>query len=141
MNAKNISLIASTIVLFGLSAFFRKLSVDKIHPYQLQVIASLVYIAELPIWLWLINKNQTIENYNTSGVIFGVFCILTYIVAAVLFGVLMKASDSIGTLSAMIAMNPIITAAFSYFFLNEQFTTKKIIAMIVTLVGISLFSL
>jgi drug/metabolite transporter (DMT)-like permease len=39
------------------------------------------------------------------------------------------------------AASPIITSIFSYLILNEQFTSKKIIAMIVTLVGVSLFSL
>jgi len=138
---KNILLILSTIILFGLSAFFRKMTVDRIHPYQLQVIASIIYIAELPLWLWLLSKSSNVTSYNFSGIIFGTCCIATYIVAAVLFGMLMKSSDSIGTLSTIISMNPIITSIFSYLILNEQFTIKKIIAMIVTLVGISLFSL
>ena len=138
---KTILLILSTIVLFGLSAFFRKMTVDRIHPYQLQVMASIVYILELPIWLWLLSKNSDIADYNLSGVIFGTCCIVTSIVAAVLFGTLMKSSDSIGALSSIMAASPIITSIFSYLILNEQFTFKKIIAMIVTLVGVSLFSL
>lgn len=141
MIINNVALVISIIFLFGLSAFFRKLSVDRIHPYQLQVIASLIYIIGLPIWLWLINKNTNITSYNFLGTLYGILCLISYIIAAVLFGLLMKNSNSIGTLSTMIAINPIITSLLSYFFLNEQFATKKIIAMIITLVGISLFSL
>ena len=138
---KNTSLLFLTIILFGLSAFFRKLAVDRIHPYQLQIVAGLVYALEVPIWLWLLNRDQSIGGYTSSGVGFGVLCIVTHVIAAVMFGFLMKSSNSTGALATMVAMNPIVTSLLSAMILGEQFTTKKIIATIVTLAGISLFTL
>ena len=141
MNSKNLLIILCTIFLFGLSVFFRKLSVDRIHPYQLQIIAGIVYAVELPLWMYLISKNPNIGNYNPLGVTFGIICIVFHVIAAVLFGILMKSSNSTGVISAMVAANPIVTAIFSYLILNEEFTTRKVIGMITTLVGISLFTL
>lgn len=135
------SLLLLSIIAFGLSSFFRKLSVDRIHPYQLQIVAGLVYAIEIPLWCWLISNNDNIPRYNKTGVLFGVLCIITHVVAAVLFGLLLKKFNSTGALSVLVSINPIITSLLSFIFLNEEFTIKKIIATCVTLLGVSLFVL
>lgn len=133
-------LIATTIVLFGVSVFFRKLAIDRIHPYQLQIVAGAVYAIEIPIWLYLISKSN-ITGYNTTGVIFAALCIVTYVIAAVMFGLLLKSSNSTGQLTVMIAMNPIVTFLLSILFLGEDLTTKKLIASLLALSGLILFNL
>ena len=133
-------LIFLTILAFGLSSLFRKLAVDRIHPYQLQIVAGAVYALEIPIWLYLLSKSQ-ISNYNLSGVFWGIVCIATHVVGAVMFGILLKSSNDTGALTLMISINPVITTLFSVMFLQEQFGTNKIIASVIMLIGLILFNL
>jgi drug/metabolite transporter (DMT)-like permease len=136
---KNISLLAITILLFGVSVFFRKLSVERIHPFQVQIVAGAVYALEIPLWLYLINRHG-IVGYNTWGVVHAALCVITGVGAAVLMGVLLKGSSDPGALATMIAMNPAVTMALSVAFLGEQLTPKKLVATVVMLIGFALFN-
>lgn len=138
---RNALLVFGSILLFGSSGFLRKLSVDRIHPYQLQVVAGIVYAIELPVWLWLISRDKSIGSYDTAGVGFGLACIVTHVLAAVMLGILLKTSDSPGTMAAIVAINPIVTAMLSWMVLGEEYTLRKIIATVVTMVGIVMFTL
>ena len=138
---KNLLLVLGSILLFGGSAFLRKMSVDRIHPYQLQVVAGIVYAVELPIWLWLISRDREIGGYDAVGVGFGLACIVTHVIAAVLLGVLMKSTDSPGSIATMVAISPVVTAVLSWLVLGEEYTLRKLLATVVTLVGIALFTL
>lgn len=137
---KQVTLIGCTILLFGISVFFRKLAVDRIHPYQLQIVAGAVYAIEIPVWLYLLSKNN-ISGYNTSGVIYGALCIATYVVAAVLFGMLLKSSNSAGQSTILVALNPIVTLVLSMMFLGETLTVKKFVACLLALCGLIVFNL
>ncbi len=61
---KNILLILLTILFTGVSVFFRKLAVDKIHPYQIQIIAGILYGLLIPAWLFFMSKNNIQFNTN-----------------------------------------------------------------------------
>ena len=136
---KNIFLIILTIFLFGFSVFFRKLAVDRIHPYQLQVVAGLVYMVEIPIWLFLINKNN-IVGYNLSGIMFAALCVIASVIGAVIFGFLLKSSNSTGQLATLISTNPMITLFLSMIFLGESFSFKKGVACVLAFIGLLLFN-
>ena len=137
---KNVLLI-STILLFGISVFFRKLSVNRIHPYQLQTLAGIIYTLFIPVWLFLISKTNNIGPINSSGIIYGIICVVTNIIGAILFGTLLKSSNDAGFIALMVSTNPIITAFLSALILDEQFGSKKILATIIMLVGFVLFNL
>ena len=134
-----IMLIILTVLLFGVSVFFRKLAVDKIHPYQLQIVAGLVYAVEIPIWLYLLHRNQ-ISGYHNAGVIYGVICIVTYVLGAVLFGYLLRSSNQTGLVSILISLNPFVTLLLSILFLQEELTIKNVIASGLALGSLILFS-
>lgn len=138
---KNALLVAGSILLFGLSAFLRKLSVDRIHPFQLQVVAGIVYAIELPIWLWLISRDKEISGYDPAGVWFGLACIVTHVIGAVLFGTLMKSTESPSGMATMVAMNPVFTALLCWLILGEEYTIRKVVATVVTMIGIAMFTL
>lgn len=138
---KNIALAIGTILTWGAAAFFRKMSVDRIHPYQLQVIGGIVYAVEIPIWLWLIERNKDIGHYDSMGVVYGLACIAINVVGAVMFGMLLGSSSSPGATSTIVAIYPVVTALMSWAFLGEEYTVKKIVATIITLVGIILFTM
>lgn len=137
---RNVFLTALASVLFGASTFFRKMTVDRIHPYQLQIVAGAVYMLEVPLWLWLIKK-EGIAHYNLEGVGFGVLCILCAVCAAVLFSYLLRSTDSPSSVAVSVAgFEPLIAMAFTYLFLGEEMTPKKLIGSALTVAGISLLT-
>ena len=57
----NRALILATILSFGMSAFFRKLAVDKLHPYYMQIISAGIYLSLVPMWYNLAPKHSTLD--------------------------------------------------------------------------------
>jgi drug/metabolite transporter (DMT)-like permease len=55
-------------------------------------------------------------------------CIAAYMIAAVLFGFELKATNSPGVSTALISLSPIITMVCTMLFLSEKITIYKIIA-------------
>lgn len=136
---KNLYLLIPTILLFGVSAFFRKMAVDRIHPFQMQIVAGAIYALEVPVFLYLINKNG-IAGYNSTGVMYAILSLLTYVFGAVMFGTLLKGSSDPGMLSTLVSMNPVVTTALTVAFLGEQMTVRKAVATMVMLFGFFLFN-
>lgn len=137
---RNMFLTALASVLFGASTFFRKMAVDRIHPYQLQIVAGAVYAFEVPLWLWLLKK-EGITHYNLEGVGFGVLCILSIVCAAVLFSYLLRSTNSPSSVAVAVAgFEPLIAMFFTYMFLGEEMTPKKLIGSALAIAGISLLS-
>lgn len=137
---RNILLTILTSILIGSSTFFRKMAVDRIHPYQLQIIAGVVYALEVPLWLWLL-KREGISNYSSPGVFFGVLCILTSVAAGVLFSHLLKISDSPSIVAMAVASNPLFAMILTHLFLGEQITVTKIAGSALTIVGLALLAM
>lgn len=131
-------MIAATILSFGLSAFFRKLAVDKLHPYHMQIIAAGIYLAMVPVWYNLAPKHSTLE---LQGTIFAIITTCLHICGAVMFGMLLKSSNTTGTLSVMVSAAPIVTVLLSIIFLDEEFELKHFVASLLTLSGLALFNM
>ena len=138
---KNYILILATIFLFGISVFFRKLTVDRMHPYQLQTLAAVVYGMCVPIWIFFINKESIEINYSFNALFLAFICLITNITGAILFGNLLKSSNNTGSLTILVSIHPIITFIFSMVFLGEQLTLQKIAACAFALAGLILFNL
>lgn len=134
----NRALIVATILAFGLSAFFRKLAVDKIHPYHMQIISAGIYLAMVPMWYNLAPKNSTLD---LQGTIYAIITTIVHICGAVMFGTLLKSSNSTGALSVMISAAPVITVMLSIAFLDEEFELKHFVATLLTLSGLTLFNM
>lgn len=127
------------VFLVGLSTFFRKLAVDRIHPYQIQVVAGLLYALGIPLWLWLLATGGR-QAYDPIGVFWSVLCVATSVASAVLFSRLLQTSGSPGVLSMILASNPLVVMTLSHVFLGEEITFKKFVGCLVTIVGLSLLS-
>lgn len=121
------------IILFGISTFFRKLALDRMHPYQLQVISGVIYLGFLPMWLLILSHQHPGIKYDGWGIFYAVCCILIYTAATVLFGFALKETKSPGVVAALISLSPVITMALAFFFLDEKFTTTKAIAFLLAL--------
>ncbi len=137
---KILPLIITSIFLFGISVFFRKLAVDRIHPYQIQIISAVVYSLLTPIWIMLCYK-EGVAGYDKLGTVFAVICILTATVAAVSFGFCLRQTHSPGVISAIVSLNPVITMALSILFLHESLSPTKIIAFALALLSAILVNL
>jgi len=133
----NYGLIIATILAFGFSAFFRKLAVDRIHPFHLQIIAAAVYTSLIPFWHTMAPKQFEL---NWSGIAFGILCTGIHILGAVMFGLLLKSNNSTGMLSVMISASPVVTILLSMIFLQEKFEARHVIATLLTLSGLALFN-
>lgn len=132
---------AISAALFGLSTFFRKLTVDKLHPFQLQIIAGSIYIALIPMWIYFAQKGGH-TKFNPEGVIFGVLCIITAMSGAILFSFLLKSTNDPGALAIYIAgFEPLIALATIQIFLGGELTLQKIIGSLFTVAGITILSL
>lgn len=130
-------LVFSTILAFGFSAFFRKLAVDRIHPYNMQVLSAFVYMSLVPLWLHLAPKDG---DYNAAGAALTFITIFLHIGGSVAFGLLLKSSNSTGALAVMISSSPVITTLLSIYFLKEELELKHVIASLLTLSGLVLFN-
>jgi len=137
---KILFLTAISASLFGLSTFFRKLAVDRIHPFQLQIIAGCIYTVLLPIWIWIAQKSG-IEKFNAEGIMFGILCIATAMSGAILFSFLLKASNEPESLAVYIAgFEPLIAVAAIQIFMGGELTAKKAIGSALTIAGIVVLS-
>lgn len=134
----NRALVAATILVFGFSAFFRKLAVDRLHPYTMQILAAIVYASLIPVWYQLMPKPV---DFTTSGIFYTIVTTLLHICGAVMFGLLLKDSNSTGTLAVMVSSSPAITILLSVVFLQEKFEMRHFVATLLTLAGLALFNM
>lgn len=118
----------------GLSVFFRKLSVDKINPYQVQIVSTIIYTSLIPLWMYLCQK-QNVPEMNASGVYFAVICTITGIVSSICLGFALHQSNSPGVISSLVSLSPMITMSLSILFMHETLSLTKIIAFILALIS------
>lgn len=137
---KSMLMVLGVVVVFGIAGFFRKLSVDRIHPYQLQVVAGIVYGMQVPIWVWLVGRNPMIGGYDRVGVGYGVVCLLMNGLGAVVLGSLLKTTESPGVVTSLGAMYPVVTGLLCWGLLGEEYTLRKLVAVVLMLCGVALFS-
>ena len=131
-------LIIATIIIFGFSAFFRKLAVDRVHPYHLQIISAIVYLSLAPVWHHLAPKNM---EFSGAGFGFAALTTCLHILGAVCFGLLLRGSNSTGALSVMISASPLVTTLLSVAFMGEKMEVRHVLATFLTLAGLTLFNM
>jgi len=131
-------LIFATIITFGFSAFFRKLAVDKMHPYTMQILSAIVYTSLIPVWHQLAPKPLDI---NLTGTFYAIVTTILHVCGAVMFGLLLRSSNSTGSLAVMVSSSPAITVLLSIMFLQEKFEFRHIFAAALTLSGLALFNM
>jgi len=137
---KNIFLIIGCIILFGTSAFFRKLAVDRVNPYQIQIISTVLYASLLPLWFFLLSKESNV-TYPNNAIGFALICSFCNVLASVFFGFILKDHENPGIITALISLNPIVTLILTYIFFDRGLSLLKIIAFILALISAVLVSL
>lgn len=135
MSTNNI-LICLCVLLWGVSSFLNRLSVERMPPLLMQVIVGSVFFFYIPVALRLTGVNNPL-NYKWSlySVVLTVFATLCSITANILLYTSIKGSDHGGSSTMMVALYPIVTLILSVFILHESFSIMKIIGVVVMLVG------
>jgi len=59
---------------------------------------------------------------------------------AALLGSLLKSSDSPGVITSLTVMYPVVTGLLCWGLLDEEYTLRKLIAVVMMLLGVALFS-
>lgn len=125
-------LICIGIVLFGIAAFFRKLAVDRMHPYQLQLINGYIYIALMPFWLYLASN---LKPMSPEGIFYASITTLLGIAGGLIYSFVLTKNVDIGVASALLGLSPVVTIALSFLFLHEQVTVWRMLAFMFALLS------
>lgn len=125
------------VVLFGSSTFFRKLAVDGMSPYHLQILSGLIYASLIPLWF---RVGGSFEFPSLRFIFAGTLAIITNVTGAVIFGFLLKESTNMTVLSAVASASPVVTAVLSATFLGERFTLLKLVGVLLVLCGVLLIN-
>jgi transporter family protein len=110
------------------------MAVDRIHPYQIQLVSTVVYVLLIPVWFQLCQK-QNLSSYDNMGIIYAAICITTSIIGAVCMGFTLNQSNNPGVISALVSLSPVITMALSIMFLHETLSPIKIVAFSLALLS------
>jgi drug/metabolite transporter (DMT)-like permease len=129
-------LIFLCVVLWGVSSFLNRLSVERMPPLLMQVIVGSVFFFYIPVALRLTGVNNPL-NYKWSvySVVLTATATLCSIAANVLLYTSLKGNNNAGSSTMMVSLYPIVTFILSIFILHEHFSVLKVAGVIVMLAG------
>jgi len=129
-------LIILCVLLWGISSFLNRLSVERMPPLLMQVIVGSVFLFYIPVALRLTGINNPL-NYKWSAysVTLTAIATLCSITANILLYTSIKGNEHSGSSTMMVSLYPIVTLILSVFILHEDFTIMKIAGVIVMLAG------
>lgn len=129
-------LILLCILLWGVSSFLNRLSVERMPPLLMQVIVGSVFFFYIPVALRLTGVNNPLHyKWSAYSVILTVFATFCSITANILLYTSLKGSNHSGSSTMMISLYPVVTLILSVFILHEHFTPWKIAGVVTMLAG------
>lgn len=129
-------LILVCILLWGVSSFLNRLSVERMPPLLMQVIVGSVFFFYIPVALRLTGINNPLHyKWSSYSVVLTVFATLCSITANILLYTSLKGNSTSGSATMMVSLYPIVTFILSIFILHEQFSILKILGVFVMLAG------
>lgn len=129
-------LIFLCILLWGVSSFLNRLSVERMPPLLMQVIVGSVFFFYIPVALKMTGVNNPLHyKWSIYSIVLTSIATLCSIAANVLLYTSLKGNDNSGSSTMLVALYPIVTFILSIFILHEQFSVMKIIGVIIMLAG------
>jgi len=131
-------LILLCILLWGVSSFLNRLSVERMPPLLMQVIVGSVFFFYIPVALKLTGEgfhNPLHYKWSPYSVILTVIATLCSIGANVLLYTSLKGDNQSGVSSMMISLYPVVTLILSVFILHQHFSIWKFVGVAVMLLG------
>jgi len=124
------------VILWGISTFLNRLSVESASPLILQIIVGLGYICYLPVALKLGNVGNPFEyHWSIRSLVLTLCATVCSIGANVLLYSFLKGSNHTGANTMLLSLYPVVTLLLSAIFLHEQFSITKIIGVITMIMG------
>jgi transporter family protein len=130
-------LVGLATVSFGIAAVLRKLSVNKIHPFQVESISAVTHFLLGVVCFWLSTKYTT-EVWNTKGVAYSIVQCFFNIIGAIAFMFALRGGNDVGAITSLISISPIITLMLSSLFLGEQPELKSMIGIFIVVIGVTI---
>lgn len=129
-------LILLCILLWGVSSFLNRLSVERMPPLLMQVIVGSVFFFYIPVALRLTGVNNPLNyKWSTYSVVLTSIATLCSITANILLYTSLRGSEHSGSSTMMVSLYPIVTFILSIFILHEEFSIVKIIGVVTMLAG------
>jgi drug/metabolite transporter (DMT)-like permease len=129
------------IVLWGISTFLNRLSVEQLSPLLLQSIVGFTYICYIPIALKLSGHvNPLHVKWSYTSVLLTLTATCLSIGANIMLYSYLKGSNHTGTSSMFISLYPVVTLLLSAVFLHEQISIIKVAGIVVMVFGAILLS-
>lgn len=123
-----------SVLLFGISSFLNRLSVDKLSPAIMQIIVGVMYIFYIPFAIKFYNVSFS-EKWSIGPIVLtSIATIISIIGNTILFSII-KGNNTSGSLTMFISLYPIVTLLLSVWFLNENISISKILGIILMLLG------
>ncbi len=124
------------VVLWGISTFLNRLSVEHLPPLMMQVVVGLVFVVYMPLAFKLEGvSNPLTYKWSTHSVMLTVIATVISIAANVFLYMYLKGNPSTGSSTMILSLYPVVTLILSYFFLHEQFTGTKIAGVFAMIIG------
>lgn len=138
MNTNTI-LLFLCVVLWGISSFLNRLSVERMPPLLMQVIVGSVFFFYIPVALRLTGVNNPLHyKWSAYSIILTVIATLCSITANVILYTSLKGNDQSGISTMMISVYPVVTLLLSIFILHQSFNCWQFIGVALILVGVFL---
>lgn len=131
-------LILLCILLWGISSFLNRLSVERMPPLLMQVIVGSVFLFYIPVALRLTGEgfhNPLHYKWSPYSIVLTVIATLCSIAANVLLYTSLKGDNQSGTSTMMISLYPVVTLILSIFILHQHFSTWKLVGVALMLLG------
>lgn len=129
------------VILWGISTFLNRLSVETASPLILQIIVGLGYVIYLPIALKLSGIGNPLEfHWSLRSVLLTLCATICSILANVMLYSFLKGSHHTGSNTMLLSLYPVVTLLLSAMFLHEHFTLPKILGIASMIGGAILLS-
>ena len=129
------------VLLWGISTFLNRLSVDNLPPYMMQVIVGIVFVFYMPLAFKLQGTTPLEFKWSVTSVALTVAATIVSIAANILLYMNLRGNNNTGSSTMILSLYPVVTLLLSYTFLHEQFTNTKIAGVIAMIAGAILLSL
>jgi bacterial/archaeal transporter family protein len=125
-------LLVLSILGWGLSSLFYKISNNTMHPLMVTTVVTSFYVLVMPLAFVFLKFEHTI---TFSGTFFAILGAIGACVGSLCYFFAYRAGGGAGEVTALTAVYPAVTLALSCLFLGEPFTFKKGLGISIALLG------
>ncbi|MEO7172793.1 DMT family transporter [Flavobacterium sp.] len=132
------ALLYCCILIWGISTFLNRLSVERMSPLLMQVIVGIGYMFFIPIAFRM--SSGAPLKWSVSSILLTSVATIISIAANVMLYAALKGNKNTGSSTMIVALYPVITMILSIVFLGEQLTVSKVIGVSAMIGGAILLS-